>query len=168
MYSYQTNSVNIINSGLKRLTGLKVKATIYNLDGSQTFTKEVTTDVGEDGTKACLPIPPLDGLTNVYFLRLELKDAAGEVKSINWYWLSNKKDELNWKKSTWYYSPESSFTDYTGLKTMPATTLSVHHTTSKTESSTTQKITVTNTGKSVAFFVHLRVLKEKGEDDILP
>ena len=28
--------------------------------------------------------------------------------------------------------------------------------------------TVTNTGKSVAFFVHLRTLKEKGGDDILP
>jgi len=33
---------------------------------------------------------------------------------------------------------------------------------------TIHKITVTNTGKLVAFFVHLRALKNKNEDDILP
>jgi exo-1,4-beta-D-glucosaminidase len=29
-------------------------------------------------------------------------------------------------------------------------------------------VTITNTGKAVAFFVHVRVLKEKNSDDILP
>jgi len=168
MYSYQTNSVNIINSFRENFTGLNVKAEAYNLDGTLKFTKEITTEVGSDGTKECFPLPKIDGLSATYFLRLELINAKGKIESINWYWLSAKSDELNWKKSTWYYSPQSSYTDYTALKTMPVTTLSVHHTTSKTESGTTQKITVTNTGKSVAFFVHLRVLKEKGEDDILP
>jgi len=90
------------------------------------------------------------------------------VKSINWYWLSGKKDELNWKKSTWYYTPESAFTDYSALQNMPATTLDVRHESLKTETGTTHKITVTNTGKSVAFFVHLRALKQKGGEDILP
>ncbi len=168
MYSYKSNSVNIINSLLKKFAGLKVKAEVYNLDGTLKFTKEFTTGVAEDGTKECFIIPQLEGLTSTYFLRLELKDADNKVQSINWYWLSAKKDELNWKKSTWFYTPESAFADYSGLQTMPATTLSVHHTTSKTESSTTHKITIANTGKSVAFFVHLRALKEKDGDDILP
>jgi exo-1,4-beta-D-glucosaminidase len=168
MYSYKSNSINIINSFLKKFTGLKVKAEVYNLDGALKFTKEFITEVGEDGTKECFIIPKVDGLTSTYFLRLELKDADNKVQSINWYWLSAKKDELNWKKSTWFYTPESAFTDYSGLQTMPATTLSVHHTTSKTEGSTAHKITITNTGKAVAFFVHLRALKEKDGDDILP
>jgi exo-1,4-beta-D-glucosaminidase len=168
MYSYKSNSVNIINSYLQTFTGLKVEATVYNADGTQKFNKEITTDVAEDGIKECFALPQIDGLSDVYFLRLELKNAAGAVKSINWYWLSAKPDELNWKKSTWYYTPQKSFTDYSALKNLPATTLSIHHTTTKTDGSTTQKITVTNTGKSVAFFVHLRALKEKGGDDILP
>jgi len=168
MYSYKSNSVNIINSFLKKFTGLKVTAEVYNLDGTLKFTKEFTTGVAVDGTKECFIIPQVEGLTSTYFLRLELKDADGKVQSINWYWLSAKKDELNWKKSTWFYTPESAFTDYTGLQTMSATTLSVHHITSKTEGSTTHKITITNTGKTVAFFVHLRALKEKDGDDILP
>jgi len=168
MYSYQTNAVDIINGYLEKFSGLKVTATVYNLDGSEKFKKEVITEVGADGTKQCIALPAIDGLSNTYFLRLELRDAKGAVRSINWYWLSGKKDELNWKKSTWFYTPQSGFTDYTGLKNLPATTLSVHQTTSKTGVSTTHKITITNTGKSVAFFVHLRMLKGKGGDDILP
>jgi len=168
MYSYKSNAVDIINSTLEKYSGLKVSATIYNLDGTQKFTKETTAEVGEDGTKECFALPSADGLSDVYFLRLELKDAAGKVKSINWYWLSAKKDELNWKKSTWFYTPQSAFTDFSALQNIPATAVDVHQTTSKTEGSTTHKITITNTGKSVAFFVHLRALKDKGGDDILP
>ncbi|MDB5017808.1 MAG: glycoside hydrolase family 2 [Mucilaginibacter sp.] len=168
MYSYKSNDVNIINSTLKKYTGLKVKATIYNLDGALKYTKETTAEVAEDGISKCFVLPQINDLTAVYFLRLELKDAAGKVKSVNWYWLSAKKDELNWKKSTWYYTPESSFTDYSALQNMPVTTLSVTHATSKQGAGTTHTITVTNTGKSVAFFVHLRVLNDKNGTDILP
>jgi exo-1,4-beta-D-glucosaminidase len=168
MYSYKLNSVNIINSLLKNFKGLKVKADIYNLDGTLKYTKAITTAVGSDSIKTCFTLPQVDGLTSTYFLKLELKDAEGKLQSINWYWLSTKKDELNWGKSKWYYTPESSFADFSALQTLPATTLEVHHTTSKTGEGSIYKITITNTGKSVAFFVHARVLKEKGGDDILP
>jgi exo-1,4-beta-D-glucosaminidase len=38
----------------------------------------------------------------------------------------------------------------------------------KKENETIHAVTITNTGKAVAFFVHVRVLKEKNSDDILP
>jgi exo-1,4-beta-D-glucosaminidase len=168
MYSYKSNSVNIINSLLDKFSGLKVKADVYNLAGTLKYSHSVTTAVAGDGVKECFVLPPIAGLDHVYFVRLELKDAAGKVESINWYWLSAKKDELNWAKSKWYYTPQSAFADFSALQNLPKTTLTVHHTTTKTESQTTHKITITNTGKAVAFFVHLRTLKEKGGDDMLP
>jgi exo-1,4-beta-D-glucosaminidase len=168
MYSYKSNGVDIINSTLQSFTGLQVKATVYNLDGSLKYTKEATADVAEDGTKECFTFPKIDGLSDVYFIRLALKNAKGKVESINWYWLSGKKDELNWKRSTWYYTPQSAFADYSSLGSMPKATLSVKQTLAKTTSGASHKITITNTGKSVAFFVHVRALKEKGGEDILP
>ena len=168
MYSYNTNSVNIINSMLKACSGLKVKATIYNLDGSQKFSKEVTSNVAGDGVKQCFVLPAISGLSDVYFVRLELKNAAGKVESINWYWLSSKKDELNWKKSTWYYTPQSAFADYSPLSGMPKTTLNITHTAGGYKAMPSHQITIKNTGKTVAFFVHIRALKEKGGEDILP
>jgi exo-1,4-beta-D-glucosaminidase len=168
MYSYKTNEVAIINSFLQKFGGLNVKADVYDLKGALKYTKTITTNVDEDGIKRCFTIPPITGLSNVYFLRLSLKDAKQQTRSINWYWLSQKNDQLAWKNSKWFYTPQSGFTDFTSLKDLPLTTLSINHSTVKKENETTHTITITNTGRSVAFFVHVRALKEKNADDILP
>jgi exo-1,4-beta-D-glucosaminidase len=116
MYSYKSNEVVIINSLLQKFSGLTVKADIYNLDGTNKYSNSITTTVDEDGTQHCFAIPQINGLSDVYFLRLELKDANQQTKSINWYWLSKKTDELNWKKSKWYYTPQSAFANFTSLQ----------------------------------------------------
>ena len=168
MYSYKDNSVNIINSFLQQFNGLTIKADVYNPNGSLRYSEKITTSVGKDSTKKCFVIPHIDNLESVYFLRLELKDTNKETKSINWYWLSQKPDEMNWKASKWYYTPESGFADFTALNSMPSTSLNVHTSVTKKDTITTHAISIKNTGKAVAFFVHLRVLKQKNDDDILP
>jgi exo-1,4-beta-D-glucosaminidase len=168
MYSYKTNDVNLINSYLGKFGGLTVKADVYDLNGALKYSNTITTSVDGDGIKKCFAIPPISGLSNVYFLRLSLKDSKQQIKSVNWYWLSQKQDELLWKTSKWFYTPQSRFTDFTALKDMPLTTLDVTHTTVKKENETVHAVTITNTGKAVAFFVHVRALKEKNSDDILP
>ncbi|XHR92094.1 hypothetical protein ACFJIV_17115 [Mucilaginibacter sp. UC70_90] len=45
LYSYKTNEVAVINSYLKTFTGLKVKADVYNLDGTSKFSKTVTAEI---------------------------------------------------------------------------------------------------------------------------
>jgi exo-1,4-beta-D-glucosaminidase len=168
MYSYKSNEVDIINSFMEKFTGLVVQADVYNLDGSLKYSHQITTEVDEDGTKKCFPIPSITGLSSVYFLRLTLKDSKQNTRSINWYWLSQKPDQLAWSKSKWYYTPESSFTDFTSLKNLRVTTLNVNYSTDRKDNQTKHVITVKNTGKTVAFFVHVRVLKDKNADDILP
>jgi exo-1,4-beta-D-glucosaminidase len=51
---------------------------------------------------------------------------------------------------------------------MPQTSVDVEHSSNKNADSTMHTITIKNTGKAVAFFVHVRVLKQKNADDILP
>jgi len=168
MYSYKTNDVRIINSYVNKFSSLTVKADVYDLSGSLKYSNTITTSVDGDGIKKCFTIPSIAGLSSVYFLRLSLKDSKQETRSINWYWLSQKQDQLLWKNSKWFYTPQSGFTDFTALKDMPSTTLSVRHSTVKKETETIHTIKVSNTGKAVAFFVHIRALKEKNADDILP
>jgi exo-1,4-beta-D-glucosaminidase len=79
-----------------------------------------------------------------------------------------KGDSLNWKKSKWYYTPQAAYADYSALQKLPKTKLSVTHTNQAKGDSTTSTVSITNTGKAVAFFVHLRALKDKDGDDILP
>jgi exo-1,4-beta-D-glucosaminidase len=168
MYSYASNSVDLINSWNKQFTGLKAQATIYNLDGTKKYSNTVATTVGVDGIQRCFVLPAITGLSATYFLKLELKDATGKVKDINWYWLSTKPDVLNWKKSKWYTTPQTSYTDFSALQNIGKTALKVSYQTSKGSDSTGHVITITNTGKTVAFQVHLRALKGKDGDDILP
>ena len=168
MYSYASHNVNIINSLLQKFDGLNVKADVYDLNGTNKFSKTMSTNVGEDSTQTCFEIPAMNNVTDVYFLRLELKDAAQQTKSINWYWLSKKDDELNWNKSQWYYTPQSAFADFSSLHNMPATTIDVSSASIKKENETVHTIIIKNTGKAVAFFVHVRCLQHKDDDDILP
>jgi len=167
-YSYKSHEVSVINSLLSSFDGLRVTATLYNLNGTVKHKQGVTTTVGPDAAKVCFTIPPVDGLSNTYFLRLEVADAAGKSLSINWYWLSNQQDELNWKKSNWFTTPQSTYADYSALQIMPKVLLKQNHKMLLRKDSVTYAITVTNKGSAVAFFVHLRALKSKGADDILP
>lgn len=169
LYSYASNSVAVINSFLQKFPDLRVSASIYNLDGALDYSTTLTVPADEDQAKVCLSLPaPSANWSDTYFLRLELQGPNRKPYSINWYWLSKKTDALNWKKSNWYTTPESSYADYTALQDMPKTTIQVRRTALTTRDSTLCEFNLTNTGKAVAFFVHLRVLKGKDGDDILP
>ena len=169
-YSYPKGEVFITNSLQQRFSGLKAGAAIYNLDGALKFSKQITADVEADSIAKCLTLPAVTTPTpTTYFLRLQLSDAAGAVKSINWYWLSTKGDSLDWAKSNWYMTPQAAYADYSALQTLPRTTLKWTVSSSGQHAdSTTHQVTITNTGKVVAFQVHLRALRSKGGDDILP
>jgi exo-1,4-beta-D-glucosaminidase len=168
MYSYANNEVDITNSLQQKFAGLTAEATIYNLDGSQKYSKKVAVSVEPDSIAECFALPAIGGLTETYFLRLRLTDAGGTVKSINWYWLSLKSDVLNWKKSKWYMTPETGYADYSALKDLAKATLKMAYTSEKSADSSFHAVTLTNTGETVAFRVHLRALKGKSGDDILP
>jgi exo-1,4-beta-D-glucosaminidase len=168
MYSYANNEVEITNSLLQNFPGLKVKAQIYNLDGSLKYTKNITTSVESDSIQKCFVLPQIDDLSDAYFLRLQLNDAKGEMKSINWYWLSTKPDVLDWVKSKWYTTPQTAYADYSALQNIGKTSLKISYRSESLHDSSLHTIIITNTGKTVAFQIHLRALKGKSGDDILP
>ena len=167
-YSYKSREIVIVNSLLQDFPDLKVIAKIYNADGSLKFSESLVAPVSKDDIKRLFRIPEIKGLSGIYFLRLQLNDQTGKPVSTNWYWLSKRMDSLNWKKSTWYYTPQSAYADLSGLQRIKKTTLNVDHASGENGESLQNKITVTNTGKTVAFFVHIRVLKGKDGEDILP
>ena len=65
-------------------------------------------------------------------------------------------------------TPEASYTDYSALQSLGKTTLKVSYNTDKKADSSYHSVTITNTGKTVAFQVHLRALKGQRGEDILP
>jgi exo-1,4-beta-D-glucosaminidase len=167
-YSYDDNSVAVVNSTYEPLTRMKVSAKIYNLDASEKAAKEATLDLMPDSSMKAFELPFADGLTNTYFLRLQLHDTGGKLVSDNFYWLSTKPDTIAWEKKNWGYTPQKDFGDLTGLNTLPQVKMETALTTKSHAGKGRTQVMVKNPSRSVAFMVHLRLTHGKGGEEVVP
>ena len=168
-YSYDDNSVAVINGTYEALKRMKVSAKTYGLDAKEMGSREATIDLGADSSAKAFDLTNPDRLTPTYFLKLELRDAAGKLVSENFYWLSTKPDVLDWaKRRDTVYTPQKEFGDLTGLNTLPKVKVTVTKTVNVSGGKPTMTVTVENKSDSVAFMVHPRLTRGKGGDDVTP
>jgi exo-1,4-beta-D-glucosaminidase len=168
-YSYDDNSINVVNSTYEALKGMKVTAKIYNIDAKEKASRDAKLDLAADSATKAFDLPTPEGLSTTYFLKLQLHDAAGKLVSDNFYWLSTKADTLDWAGRTdTVYTPQKDFADLTALNSLPKAKVAI--TKSLRSSGTTHWMTVSlaNSGDSVAFLVHPRLTRGKGGDDVVP
>ena len=167
-YDYDDHSVSLVSSQYTPANGLKVAATVYNLDMAQKFEKQLTVDAAPDSSQKLFTLPALEGLTPTYFLRLTVDDSAGKRLSTNTYWLSTKPEKLDWEKSTWYYTPTAQFADYTALKSLPTVRLKLSTHMQSEGTNQVAHLTLSNPGKALAFFIRLKLAKGRGGQEVLP
>ncbi|HWW74966.1 MAG TPA: glycoside hydrolase family 2 protein, partial [Pyrinomonadaceae bacterium] len=86
----------------------------------------------------------------------------------NFYWLSTKEDALDWDKSTWYYTPTTSYADYTQLKSLPAVALNASARIVRRGDEEVARVTLENAGRQLAFFVRLQIQRGRGGEEVLP
>jgi exo-1,4-beta-D-glucosaminidase len=163
-YSYDDRSVVVVNSYYQPFANMKVVARVLNLDMTEKFIRDVKVDLEEDSSTRALTLPEIEGLSSTYFVSLELQDPSDHAVSRNLYWLSTKAETLDWEKSTWYVTPTRTFADYTALNGLPPAVLQVAAESKPGETT----VTLTNTGKAIAFGVHLKVKKGADGDEVLP
>jgi exo-1,4-beta-D-glucosaminidase len=168
-YSYDDNSVNVVNSTYETLKGMKVSAKIYNIDAKEKVSRNATLDLAEDSSTKAFDLQTPEGLSTTYFLKLELHDAAGKLVSDNFYWLSTKPDTLDWAgRSDTVYTPQKDFSDLSGLNNLPKAKVSVTKLMRVTGSEHWITLSLANNGNCVAFMVHPRLTRGKGGDDVVP
>ena len=167
IYGYDDNSIWVVSSQYEDAKGLKLTTKIYNLDASEKFSHEDSLDASADSTAKIFTLPEVQGLSPVYFLALRLTDASGKLVGSNFYWLSTKRETIDWGKSTWWMTPTDSFADYTALSQLSKVKLKVHERTEQSGADSVTRVTLENPSKTLAFFVRLKVKKGKGEE-ILP
>ncbi len=168
-YSYDDNSVAVINGTYEALKGMKVSATIYNIDAKEKASRDATLDLTPDSSAKAFDLPAPEGLTPAYFLKLQLRDAAGKLVSDNFYWLSTKPDVLDWagRKDT-VYTPQKEFGDLTGLNGLPKAKVAITKTIRATGRDSSLTVMTKNLSASVAFMVHLRLTWGKSGEDVTP
>jgi len=174
-YSYDDQSVVVVSALYRAEPGMKASAHVYNLDMTEKFAKDTTLDVGPDSSTRVFTIPSIDGLSPVYFVKLDLDDASGKSVSTNFYWLSTKPDVLDWSHSTWFYTPEKSYADFTALNSLPPVELKYSAESEVKGGDGITHVTVENPSHNIAFAVHImlktlryHVEAVSDEEEILP
>jgi hypothetical protein len=103
-WSIASNDVKVVNCTLKDLKGLSAEAFVYNMDGSVFLKKSIPLDVPINCVRRCFNLfesanAQSASLSDVHFIKLELKDRDGHLLSDNFYWRG---------KSLWKYQDLSS------------------------------------------------------------
>ena len=168
-YSYDDNSVAVVNGHDRAFKGMKVQATIYDINSEQKSRQQATVEVPADSSVRALQLRPVEGIAPTYFLKLELRDASGKLVNDNFYWLSTKPDVLDWaKKVDTVYTPESAYADLSGLNSLPPVKLAIRGSIVQEGKEKVVRAFVENPSSSLAFMVHVRVATAKGDEDVVP
>ncbi len=167
-YSYDDRSVVIVNTTDRPLRGTRVTASVRDLDLRARFTRTERLDIKPDSNLTAFTIPELPNLSTAYFVKLSLHDAAGQLLSDNFYWLSTKPDTLDWPKTTYYYTPLTAYADLTTLKDLPPVKLHINAHTERRGADESAHVRLVNSSNALAFFVNLHLTRGRAGDDVLP
>jgi beta-mannosidase len=141
----------VANSSPQAMSSYKVRTQIYNLDGAKKY--DQTTDASNLAASSATDlgaIPFPDDLSPVHFVKLELRDAAGQLVSDNFYWRETKPD------------------DFTALDTIPDATLDTALTRHDTDGKLLLDVTLTNSSNLVAVMAHLQLRNQRTNERVLP
>ncbi|WP_205511513.1 glycoside hydrolase family 2 protein [Longitalea arenae] len=159
-WNASNNSIKVVNTSSIDLKGAIAKATIYDLHGKELthLGKEARIDVLSSNIAEAFTLD-FNGenrsgavFTPLHFIKLELKDAAGNVLSDNFYWRNGVND-----------------LDYTSLKSLPAADLSCKLVGKESVGGTGKlKVIVKNNSGTIAFGNRLRLVNKATQERVLP
>ncbi|HVN57351.1 MAG TPA: glycoside hydrolase family 2 TIM barrel-domain containing protein [Bacteroidales bacterium] len=157
IYRYGFNDIYIANENLKDADSLTVKIRVFDINSKEVFSDQWKGGVQSNISKFIYKLPDIKNITPVYFLYLAIFDNKGMELDNNIYWLSVKKDILDYKaaaKLPWpYYTPTNQYADFTALNTLPRVKLAMEYGYDRDEVFGTIKIKMKNTSPSIAFCI---------------
>jgi hypothetical protein len=152
MLNEKTGHLMVINNHPEALTDAKAHISFYNLDGSLVTNRDIeinatpsaATDLG------LLGLP--DNLSSVYFVKLELHDAAGKLLSDNFYWhaVAEHRDDLQ------------------ALNQLPTVTLDAKATRHDAGGKCLLDVTLHNPTSQIALMAHLQLRRQNSGERVLP
>ena len=145
-----SDNVEVVNYSASDRKGLAAHVEIRNLDGSMKWEKTATVDSKEDSVESPIKMEYPDGLSEVQFIRLELKD-GDRVVSTNFYLRGPKGAE-----------------DYKAIRYMPKATVEVSTKAERDGAGWKLTTELANTSTTPALMVHLKAVRETTGDRILP
>lgn len=148
-YNIVTGKVMLMNTAVEPVTGLTVRAELFDRNGKRLWSDEAKTDAKASNVQTLFSVPAADGVTGVYFLKLMLEGADGRELTDNIYWLTT--------------IPK----DYRTLADMPDVKAKADITLEKDGGAYNGKV-VLSAGRHISFFNRVKVFDKATGKRILP
>ncbi len=172
IYRYGFDDIYLANEDLNEQNNLTVKIRIFDINSKEIFADQWTGDIPSNISKFIYKLPEIKNLTPVYFLDLRIYNSENKEVDNSIYWLSTKKDVLDYeaaKKLEWpFYTPTKSFADYTTLDKLPIINLDYDYKYAKENEFGKVTLNIKNNTEALAFFNFLDVLDPETMQPILP
>jgi len=172
IYRYGFDDIYLGNEDLNDAKNLTVKIRIFDINSKEIFADQWTGDIPSNISKFIYKLPEIKNLTPVYFLDLRIFNAENKEVDNSIYWLSTKKDVLDYegsKKLPWpYYTPTKSFADFKALDKLPKVNLEYDYKYNKDDQFGIITLKVKNPSEVIAFFNFIDVIDPETKQPILP
>jgi exo-1,4-beta-D-glucosaminidase len=168
-YSYDDGSIVVVNNQDAALAEMTVTAKVYTLEGKEKLSRSEKVSPAADSSTRVFVVPEVAGVGTIYFLKLTLTDAEQHEVSENFYWLSTKRDVLDWpKRLGTAYTPETAYADLKGLAGLPQVRVALESRWETDAKAGIVRVRVKNQGGGVAFMVRLWLTKGADGEDVAP
>jgi exo-1,4-beta-D-glucosaminidase len=153
-YSYDDNSIRVVNGNYKDFSGLKASAKLYNMKMDEIYSAVTPVEIKSDESRKVMFLQKPSDAGDITFLKLVLSDNGGKEISSNFYWLSSKGDEN---------------ADFTSLSKLPQVELQFSVSSVRQENGKySALVEIENPTASLAFSVNPKVIKKDSKDLVLP
>jgi mannosylglycoprotein endo-beta-mannosidase len=145
------HGLEIVNNTPKSLRNLKLVVTSYTSDSKIDHRYEYAVpEVPASTTWKAAQLEVNAGITPLFFVRLDLFDATGQLVSTNFYWQNVAQD------------------DFSGLEDMPKARVAVTARSRRERDTTIVTVTLTNQSDSIALMTHLQLHRGTSKLRVLP
>ncbi|MCJ7449175.1 MAG: beta galactosidase jelly roll domain-containing protein [Bacteroidales bacterium] len=172
IYRYGYDDIYLANEDLLDADSVTVNIRALDINSKQIFDDQWQGSIESNKSMFIFKLPEIKNLTSVWFLDLRVYDKNNKEVDNSIYWLSLKKDIMDYeaaKKLPWpYYTPTKQFADFTALDKLPAIKLQYDYTFSKDEKYGKVSLRVKNPSEAIAFFIFIDVIDTETGKPILP
>lgn len=167
VYDYAQNAIFITNDKLQDTENLQVSINAFDINSKLIFTKVLNAKASANSSSKILDLPDLAS-KGTYFLSIKTTNQTKETIDDNFYWLSAKKDILNYQATDWYYTPIKQYADFTELNTMKPVHIEHEIHIEDNDLYRTFTVTLNNTTNNIAFLINAKLIDKDTGEQILP
>ena len=163
-YSYDDQSIVVVNSTYNPAAALHANVHVYNVDWKELYRSEAVIDSAPDSAQRVFTLPESlnTGADRIFFIKLSLTDAAGHQLSDNFYWVPVTLTTFNWPKTDYTHTPASRHEDLAALTSLPPATVISHAEIETTSEGRRIRLHLENRSQALAFQLRAAVRTQSG------